>query len=315
VLFGKTHGEVTEIMGDRPIGRVARSHGVRLGIAVALLAGCGRIGFDEGRAEPDAAVGPAQSSTCDPTAPFGPAVRIAELSGASRDRALRLMPDELSGYVASDRAGDGAESIYMVARADARRAFSIASEPVLAIASEPALAGDGTFVLFERGADIWIAAREGLDELAAIGVAAELSTGALDAEPYVQPTGDDVYFASDRDGNGGDLYHALRVGSSFVVPARIAELATAFDEGAPVVSVDGRELFFRSDRPAALGGANIYVAERATAEDVWGPPALVIGASSDASDEPSWLSIDRCRLYLTSDRDGSADVYVATRAY
>ena len=280
---------------------------------VAVLAGCGRIGFEPGGAAPDAAVGPVQSA-CDPAAPFGPAARIAELSGGSRDRALRLMPDERTGYFASDRAGDGAESIYMVGRADLGLAFGIESEPVLAIASEPALAGDGTFVLFERGADIWIAAREGL-ELAAIGVASELSTGALDAEPYVQPTGDDVYFASDRDGNGGDLYHALRVGSSFVVPARIAELATAFDEGAPVVSVDGRQLLFRSDRPAALGGANIYVAERATTEDAWGPPALVVGASSDGNDEPSWLSIDGCRLYLTSDRDGSADVYVATRAY
>ena len=284
---------------------------------VAVLAGCGRIGFDPGgRAEPDAAGWPVPRA-CEPAAPFGPAVRIPELAGAGRDRALRLMPDELSGYYASDRAGDGSESIYAVTRVDAGRGFVAATDPVLAIASEPALAGDGTFVLFERGADIWIAAREGLDRLAAIGVAAELSTGAFDAEPYVQPSGDEVYFASDRDGNGdgSDLYHALRIGSSFVVPAQIAELVTAFDEGAPVVSVDGRQLLFRSDRPAALGGANIYVAERATTEDAWGPPALVVGASSDGNDEPSWLSIDGCRLYLTSDRDGSADVYLATRAY
>jgi len=301
-------------VAHRPIPQLARRHGVRLFAVVALLAGCGRIGFDADRAAPDAAVIP-DNATCDPTAPFGPAVRIAELAAPGRDRALRLLPDELSGYYASDRAGDGVESIYRVARADRERAFVAAPDPVLAIASEPALAGDGTFVLFERGSDIWIAAREGLDVFAAIGVASELSTGVVDAEPFVQANGDDVYLASNRDGGGGagDLYHALRFGSSFVVPARIAELATPFDEGAPVVSADGRELFFRSDRPAALGGANIYVSERATVEDAWGPPALVVGASSDANDEPSWLSSNGCRLYLTSDRDGSPDIYVAAR--
>src|SRR4029079_9001338 len=98
----------------------------------------------------------------------------------------------------------------------------------IATASQPAPAADGTFALFERASDIWIAAREGLEQFAAIGVASELSTAAVDRDPYVQPTGAEVYFASDRTGGNGDLYHTLRVGNAFVVPTRIAELVTAF---------------------------------------------------------------------------------------
>ena len=309
--------QAAAIMGDRPISRIGRTSGVEDLVAVLAALGCaacGRIGFGEGAPTAgDAAVG--DIAPCDPSARFGAPVPVPidELATAANDAALRLMPDELSGYFSSDRT-TGAAAIYLAQRDDRRAAF--AATIALDQASHPALAADGTFVLFERAGDVWIAARSAPARFAAIGVAVELSSGADDGAPFVQATGDDVYFASSRDsGSSGDhdLYHSLRVDSSFVAPERLGELATGFDEGAPVVSADGLALYFRSHRPAELAGDNIYVARRASTGDAWGPAALVEAVNSDAGEEPSWLSVDGCRLYLTSDRSGNADVYLATR--
>jgi len=296
---------------------VARTSGVEDVIAAVLAvtscAACGRIGFDS-RDEAHADAEDTGSFRCDPGAPFGAPVRIDELASAAHEGGLRLMPDELSGYVTSDR--DGAPAVYWVSRSDRDTPFAIEPVPALALAAQPALAGDGTFILFERSGDIWIAARTAAAAFGAIGVAIDLSSGQRDADPFVQATDDDIYLASSRDSGdaaNGDLYHALRVGSSFVVPARIAELASSFDEGAPVIAADGLALYFRSNRPSAHGGTNIFVSHRADVDAAWQTPELVAGVSSDANDEPSWLSGDGCRLYLTSDRSGAGDVFVATR--
>jgi Tol biopolymer transport system component len=283
-------------------------------LAVASCAACGRIGFDSRRDEALADAADTGSVRCDPGAPFGAPVRIDELASTAREGGLRLMPDELSGYVASDR--DGAPSVYLVTRSDRDAPFALEPAPALGMAAQPALAADGTFILFERSGDIWIAARTAATAFGAIGIATDLSSGQRDADPFVQATGDDIYLASTRDSGdaaNGDLYHALRVGSSFVVPSRIAELASSFDDGAPVIAADGLALYFRSNRPSAHGGTNIYVARRADVDTAWQTPELVEGVSSDANDEPSWLSGDGCRLYLTSDRSGAGDVFVATR--
>ena len=49
-------------------------------------------------------------------------------------------------------------------------------------------------------------------------------------------------------------------------------------EGKPSLSSDGRELYFVSDRPGALGGPgdqDIYVSRRSSTEADWGPPERV----------------------------------------
>jgi Tol biopolymer transport system component len=139
---------------------------------------------------------------------------------------------------------------------------------------------------------------------------AALNSPASDAEPFL--TDHDVYFASDRSG-AGDIYRAPRRGVEFDAPVLVDELATAGVEGDPVASADGLALYFRSNRPAPLGGANIYVATRAQTADRFGPPALVANVNSDANEGPSWLSPDGCRLYLWSDRLSTRDIYVASR--
>jgi hypothetical protein len=66
-----------------------------------------------------------------------------------------------------------------------------------------------------------------------------------------------------------------------------------------LLSPDGRELYFTSDRPGGYGGGDIYVTRRASPQDPWGPPAnLGPQINSADSDGPGSLSTDGLTLYV-----------------
>jgi len=239
---------------------------------------------------------------------------ITELNDpASDDGELRLLPDELSGYFSSFREGVG--NIYLATRATLATPFSYQRVDGLAYTNELDPTSDGSIMLFRRSDvsdEIWLATQIEPAQFAAAIPVTTLSSPSADAQPFLQADGSAVYFSSDRSGNG-DLYRASREGVSFATPLLIDELSTPAIEGDPVVSADGLTVMFRSDRAATLGGANIYIATRASESDRFGAPALVANVNSDADDGPSWLSPDGCRLYLWSTRYGTSDLFVATR--
>lgn len=115
-----------------------------------------------------------------------------------------------------------------------------------------------------------------------------------------------------RTGNE-DLYRSIRTGTSFSAPVLVAELSTQSSQGDPVITADGLTLYFRSDRPAGFASFNIYVAMRPTLGDPFGPAVLALNVNGPGAEGASWSSPDGCRLYLTSDRAGTNDIYVATR--
>jgi hypothetical protein len=58
------------------------------------------------------------------------------------------------------------------------------------------------------------------------------------------------------------------------------------------------------------------VSHRANTSDAWGTPAQVLPLDSTLDEEPSWLSNDGCRLYLSSNRPGSIgsqNIWMATK--
>ncbi|HEY9502527.1 MAG TPA: hypothetical protein VIR01_12925, partial [Pyrinomonadaceae bacterium] len=94
-------------------------------------------------------------------------------------------------------------------------------------------------------------------------------------------------------------------------------------EGKPSLSSDGRELYFVSDRPGALGGPgdqDIYVSRRASNEADWGPPERVPPPiSSPFFDITPSISLDGLALYFASNRPGPnspplPDLWVSHRA-
>lgn len=92
---------------------------------------------------------------------------------------------------------------------------------------------------------------------------------------------------------------------------------TGSTDGCPFLARDGRSLYFASNRPGTAGGLDLYVSERATRYDPWGPPANLGPKINGVGNElcPT-LSLDGRLLFLVSDRPGGCggqDLYVSWR--
>jgi sarcosine oxidase delta subunit len=48
--------------------------------------------------------------------------------------------------------------------------------------------------------------------------------------------------------------------------------------------------------------------------NAFGPPEPVDELNTNGVDHATWLSPDGCRIYMRSDRNGTDDVFVATRS-
>ena len=95
------------------------------------------------------------------------------------------------------------------------------------------------------------------------------------------------------------------------------QINSPFGEQAPAISKDGLSLYFGANRPGGLGGNDIWVSQRASVHNPWGPP-LNLGAivNSPGVDNVPALSRDGHWLFFNSDRPGTsggADIWVSYR--
>lgn len=151
-------------------------------------------------------------------------------------------------------------------------------------------------------------------------IVSDLNSPLQDTAPYIAPDGSSLYLARRPHGQGkppGNLFVAyLSATDRFTTPVEVAELNTEADESVPVISADGLNLYFASDRPGGIGKGDVYVASRPDLTSKFGPAVPVAEVNSEADESPSWISPDNCTLYLTSDRAGGAgrkDIYWASR--
>jgi hypothetical protein len=92
--------------------------------------------------------------------------------------------------------------------------------------------------------------------------------------------------------------------------------SSVFDAG-PIISADGLELYFTSNRPGGSGSFDIWVTTRETVQDPWGEP-VNLGPTINSSymDANNGISADGLSLFFFSDRpggSGSLDIWVITR--
>jgi Tol biopolymer transport system component len=149
--------------------------------------------------------------------------------------------------------------------------------------------------------DIYTTTRGSLQSpFATLSLVRELNTGLADDNPFVLPSGQAIYFSSDRGGNL-DLYRAARSAASFNPPVIVAgaDLATPGVEAQPVVSADELTLLFSSNRPGGVGASDVYIATRPSASVPFDAPQNLTAVNTIGDDAPSWLSADGCLLYLT----------------
>jgi Tol biopolymer transport system component len=131
-----------------------------------------------------------------------------------------------------------------------------------------------------------------------------------EAQPYFTPGNQQIWF-----GRNGAIAMAVATSTGFATPTLVSELNTLGSQTFPVPSADGLYIYFASDRNGS-GSASIdvFLARRASTTDQFGIPTTVAEVSSSVEDDPTWLSPDGCRLYISSMRSGTMEIYVASRS-
>jgi len=108
--------------------------------------------------------------------------------------------------------------------------------------------------------------------------------------------------------------------SDWSAPVNLGPIVnTAFVDSDPFISKDGLSLYFTAGRGRApnFGLQDIWVSQRASIDDPWGPPRNLGATINTAAQENGpTLSRDEHRLYFASTRAGglgSTDLYVSRR--
>jgi hypothetical protein len=148
---------------------------------------------------------------------------------------------------------------------------------------------------------------------------APFNTSADESQPYLSANGLGLYFRIRLPAlSNFDLAHASRpaTGTFSVDPSIIfaSVNSPASLEGLPVISFDELTLYFTTDRAEAGGGGRqVWVATRTKIDLPFDTPTEVTELDTSSFTEPSWISDDGCRIYLTSMAAGTADLYIATK--
>lgn len=113
------------------------------------------------------------------------------------------------------------------------------------------------------------------------------------------------FFTSTRaDGVGeSDIYFAKRLpNGKWAVPQNLKELNTPYKEAFPILSGDGRTLYFSSEGYVGMGGFDIYKSRWDSVKQVWGAP-VNIGYPINTTDDDMMFSL------AGNNRDGYISAY------
>lgn len=296
-------------------------------MVLGAVAGCGRV---VGNTSPDAAsdaAPDARPARCNPTAAFGKPVALASLDTSADDEHAELSADELTIYFSSTRPGGaGGFDIYQATRGSISESFGnvMPAQGINTAGDErtPRMAGNGLsmYAMIAAptfpGLHIALATRPNVTvAFSAMRTVANVNNATNTADPYVLPSGNVMYLASDLAGNLG-LYRSAKVSGAFATPTLVpgVNLDTPAVENNPVVTADELTLFFGSTRPDGTGDFDIYQARRAHVADGFGAPVELKGLNSSGVDVPNWVSPDGCTLYFTrGEPNVGYQLYMASR--
>jgi hypothetical protein len=186
--------------------------------------------------------------------------------------------------------------------------------------SETLVAPDANAALHARVANwsAWSAAT-------AAPFAAVNTPGATEGCPFVTQSEHVLVFASNRAGGFGalDLYisHWDAAAGRWATPVNMGpQINTSANEQCPLLSQNGKELLFVSNRPGGAGGLDLWMVRRHDNRSVvagWGTPVNLSAVNSSADEfGPGWYQEHgRTVLYFNSNRAGGIglhDLYVST---
>lgn len=290
-----------------------------LALVLAAAAGCGEVKNttdaavtpDDG-ATPDM---PGSSPACDLAKPFGAAAEVPNLHEATaNDQHATLTGDELTLYFASDRTPGGKWHIYTATRASVTSPFSAPTQVGATFSAEgesnPSISPDGNTIYFDSyrvTAGLLHIFTSTRSSAGVVFPTPTMITGDYLLHPSVTADGSALFTSNIQ---SGGLARLDRTGGGFGAPQVVA-IATGNSVVSPVSSDDLTMYLALGD----TNGHEILVSKRASKGVSWPAPVTVAELKTSATRaEPSWISADGCRLYLTYNlASGKTAVHVATR--
>jgi hypothetical protein len=128
------------------------------------------------------------------------------------------------------------------------------------------------------------------------------------------PTGDTLYFSSNRSGGQGgfDLYFSVKTASGWSEAIALGDaINTPYDEISPTLSHDGKKLFFASKGYTTMGGFDIFVSYRRNGK--WTKPINLGYPINTTDDDIFFFPIcDGTKGYISralSESFGENDIY------
>lgn len=296
----------------------------------------GGAGPDGAGPVPDGAVPDGAVPTgCNPASKFGLPMRVeGAISGADEDSDAKVSEDELAITFVSDRGTAPKKTRIHAARRTSTATPWTTTTMVLERGDsifDPSFSPSALRLVYQRGgkntaARIVVATRDKPNdtltdkELSLPGTAGQDERdpfavfGATDADPVT------VVYSQNGATAARDLFVvSVDANASATNPTPLAELNGASNERDPVLSRDGLEIFFASDR-AQAGVMRIYHATRTPGTgkaftNVEPVSELTFAGATNVFEAPTWISANRCVLYFSSDRMGTSDVWRAVRSF
>jgi len=262
---------------------------------------------------------------------FGKATNLGPVVNTSAvDQTLNITADGLSLYLSSDRPGGfGSYDLYVATRESTDDDWGPAVNlgPTVNTPSfegHGCISADGLTVYFCSNRpggfgsyDLWVATRQTTEDdwgtPVNLGPTVNSSTYAM--ESSISPDGLTLWFESPRPGGlgGADVWMTTRptISDPWGPPVNLGPpVNSAFDDGDPSISDDGRIFFFTSGRPGGYGGYDLWVSTRKTTDDQWGTPVNLGRSVNQTYNElGSNISADGRTLYFNSNRPGGYGSY------
>lgn len=155
-----------------------------------------------------------------------------------------------------------------------------------------------------------------------IFTAKNVNTDAWESHLTISPSGDLMYFVSDRAGGfgGRDIYESKKkADGTWGEPVNMgSKVNTPFDEESPFISVNEKHFYFASNGPKSMGGFDILYSTK-NADGSWGESVNIGYPLNSYGDDLYYTStMDGYLGYFTSNRpggEGEKDIYEVENNY
>ena len=271
--------------------------------------------------------GQALTETTNPLKDHSP-TNLTEINSSQSDFAPFVVTDGRMVFFASSRpGGNGGEDIYF---SRLEKGFWTTPQnvgvPVNSKYNEAAVClspdGEEMFITIcggsdsYGGCDIYVSSRKGNMWTEPKNLGQKVNSTWWDGHPTLSPSGDTLYFASDRFGGFGglDIYYTYKTLKGWSKPSNLGfPINNARDQTSPFLHIDGKTLYFSSAGHGGLGGLDVAMSRLDSITNKWNEP-LNIGPPVNTSGNDYFFSVPGSGefIYFASDRQagyGGFDLY------